>query len=255
MKILIDTEARTLTVDNNGACNTIELYSEEAFDVISREWVRVGWSQKYQYTFSWMGRPIIQLPEDLVRMQEVIFRVMPDVIIETGVAHGGSLVFYASLFSALGKGRVIGIDIDIRSHNRAAIESHIFANRIALIEGSSTSESVIAQVGDLIQPGDKVMVVLDSNHTRQHVLDELAAYAPLVTLGSYIVATDGVMRDLADVPRGKPEWILDNPATAAREFAANHPEFLLEQPAWSFRESNWHKNITHWPDAWLKRIE
>jgi cephalosporin hydroxylase len=200
-----------------------------------------------------MGRPIIQLPEDMVRTQEVIHRVQPDVILETGVAHGGSLIFYASLCKALGRGRVIGIDIEIRPPNRQAIESHPLASFITLIEGSSTAPSTVARAKALIKPGERVLVLLDSNHTRQHVLDELAAYHDLVTPGSYIVATDGIMKDLDDVPRGQAGWSHDNPTQAAIEFAAQHPEFVVEQPAWPFNESGLSRNLTHWPGAWLKR--
>lgn len=254
MKLILDTEAKTLTMDDAGQTKVLDLYSKAAFEAISREWVRVGWNQKYQYTFSWMGRPVIQLPEDMIRMQEAIFQIKPDVIIETGVAHGGSLIFYSSLCKAMEKGRVIGIDIEIRPHNRAAIEAHPLSDRITLIEGSSTAPEIVAQVKSLVQPGETVLVILDSNHTYAHVADELEAYADLVTPGSYIVATDGIMYDLADVPRGNPEWATDNPTWAARDFAAKHPEFVIEQPAWPFNESELEQNITHWPEAWLKRV-
>lgn len=254
MKLILDTQSKTLTLDEAGQSRVLDLYSKEAFEAISRQWVRVGWNQKYQYTFSWMGRPIIQLPEDMVRMQEVIFQLKPDVIIETGVAHGGSLIFYSSLCKAMGKGRVIGIDIEIRPHNRAAIEAHPLSDRITLIEGSSTAPEIVAQAKALVKPGEMVLVILDSNHTYAHVHDELEAYAELVSPGSYIVATDGIMYDLADVPRGVPGWTTDNPTFAARDFAAKHPEFVIEQPAWPFNESSLEHNITHWPGAWLKRV-
>ncbi|CAN5169501.1 CmcI family methyltransferase [soil metagenome] len=253
MKLTLDTDAKTLTVDDAGATRTMDLYSTEAFETLSRQWVRVGWNQKYQYTFSWMGRPVIQLPEDMLRMQEVIHRLRPDVIIETGVAHGGSLVFYASLCKAMDKGRVIGIDIEIRQHNRSAIEAHPLAGFITLVEGSSTAPEIIAKARSLVKPGETVLVILDSNHTYAHVADELEAYCDLVTPGSYIVATDGIMFDLADVPRGTAGWTTDNPTFAARDFAAKHPEFVIEQPAWPFNESALQHNITHWPGAWLKR--
>lgn len=251
MKIVIDTEAKELSIvdaDNN---KVIPLYSKEAFEVISRQWLKIGWDQKYPYTFSWMGRPIIQLPEDMIRMQEVIYRVKPDVVIETGVAHGGSLIYYASLFKAMDKGRVIGVDIEIRPHNRKAIESHELSDYISLVEGSSTSPEVVNKVKAMVKSGETVLVILDSNHTKQHVLDELESYYDLVSNGSYIVATDGSMKDLYDVPRGVPEWEWDHPTAAAAEFAEKHPEFILEQPAWPFNESPLTSNITHWPGAWL----
>jgi len=254
MKLTIDTERKQITIEQNGATRTLELYSREAFEQISHQWLKVGWNQKYPYTFSWMGRPIIQLPEDIIRVQEVVYRVKPDVIIETGVAHGGSLIFYASLFKAMGKGRVIGVDIEIRPHNRKAIEAHELASFITLIEGSSIEKSVVSKVRSLVKPGETVLVILDSNHTREHVLAELEAYHDLVSRGSYIVATDGSMKDLYDVPRGKPEWKQDNPTAAALEFVKKHPEFVIEQPAWPFNDSDLKENITHWPGAWLRRL-
>ena len=253
MKIIIDTDKNTLTEEDAGMTRVLGLYSREAFASISRQWVRVGWNQKYQYTFSWMGRPVIQLPEDMIRIQEVISRLQPDVIIETGVAHGGSLIFYASLCKALDKGRIVGIDIEIRPHNRAAIEAHPLAGYITLIERSSTALETVREVAGLVKPGERVLVILDSDHSKNHVLGELDAYAGLVTPGSYIVATDGIMYDLADVPRGKPDWKTDNPSEAARIFAASHPEIVLEQPPWLFNESRLESNITHWPGAWLRR--
>jgi cephalosporin hydroxylase len=253
MKLTIDTSAKTLVRTDGAKSTEMPLYSREAWELISREWVRVGWNQKYQYTFSWFGRPVIQLPEDLVRIQEVIYAVKPDVIIETGVAHGGSLIFYSSLCEAMGQGRVVGIDIEIRPHNRLAIEAHELSHRITLVEGSSTDPSVVAKVQSLIKPGESVLVLLDSNHTKAHVSGELDAYHRFVTPGSYIVATDGIMKDLHDVPRGDSSWSWDHPAAAAEEFARAHPEFSLAQPVWPFNESQLTTNITHWPGAWLLR--
>lgn len=253
MKLIIDTEARKLAQEVSGETRVLDLYSREAFELISMQWVRVGWSQKYPYTFSWMGRPIIQLPEDMIRIQEVVYRVKPDVIVETGVAHGGSLIYYATLCKAMGNGRVIGIDIDIRSHNRIAITSHELASYITLVEGSSTDPVIVSKVKSLIKPGEAVLVVLDSDHTKEHVSNELIAYHDLVTPESYIVATDGVMKNVYDVPRGSPEWGWNHPSAAVQEFATQHPEFVIEQPTWPFNESNLARNITHWPDAWLKR--
>jgi len=253
MKLTIDTDEKTLTCESDGRSVVHPLYSSEAFERLSQEWLRVGWNEKYVYTFSWMGRPIIQLPDDLVRVQEVIYRVKPDVIIETGVAHGGSLVFYASLCAAMGTGRVVGIDIEIRPRNRTALESHEMFRRITLVEGSSTAPEVVARVHGLVTPGETVLVLLDSNHSKAHVAAELEAYCDVVTPGSYIVATDGIMKDLADVPRGTPAWKTDNPTAAAAEFVCRHTEFVLEQPAWPFNESALREPLTHWPGAWLRR--
>lgn len=253
MKLSLDTDARTLRIEDGPARQEFPLYSKAAFEHLSSVWLKVGWNEKYPYTFSWMGRPIIQLPEDMVRTQEVIWRVQPDVILGTGIAHGGSLIFYASLCKATGKGRVIGVDIEIRPHNRQAIEAHPMFPLITLIEGSSIDAEIVQSVKALIRPGERVLVILDSNHTKTHVTAELEAYFDVVTPGSYIVATDGSMKDLHDVPRGSPKWTWDHPTAAASEFAARHPEFALEQPEWPFNESALSENITHWPGAWLRR--
>jgi cephalosporin hydroxylase len=253
MKLTIDTDNNKLILDKKGKKQSLELYSKESFELISQQWLKIGWNQKYTYTFTWMGRPTIQLPDDMIRIQEVIYRLKPDVIIETGVAHGGSLIYYASLCKAMEKGRIIGVDIEIRSHNRKAIESHELFSYITLIEGSSTDKSIVSQVKSLVKSGEMVLVILDSNHTKQHVLDELNAYHDLVVPGSYVVATDGIMKDLNDVPRGVSDWDIDNPAAAAAEFVQEHPEFVIEQPTWPFNESDLTENITHWPSAWLRR--
>lgn len=254
MKITIDTQKKILSCEDNSEVKTFDLYSTEAFKLLSDQWLKIGWDQKYPYTFSWLGRPIIQLPEDMIRIQEVIYRIKPDVIIETGVAHGGSLIFYAGLCKIMGKGRVIGVDIEIRPHNRKAIESHELFAFIKLIEGSSTDKQIVDDVKSFVQAGEKVLVILDSNHTEEHVLAELKAYHDLVTQGSYIVATDGIMKDLYDVPRGNAEWKSNNPTTAVTEFLKTHQDFVLEQPHWPFNESDLSENITHWPCAWLRRI-
>ena len=253
MKLIIDTDTQQLIQEIDGKQVCLDLYSKQAFELISQQWVKVGWNQKYPYVFSWLGRPIIQLPEDMIRIQEAIYRVQPDVIIETGVAHGGSLIYYASLCKAIDKGRVIGIDIEIRPHNRKAIEAHELFPYITLIEGNSIEPELVHQVKSMVKPGETVMVILDSCHTKAHVLAELEAYADLVTPGSYLVATDGIMKEVSDVPRGQAEWRLDNPTAAAAEFAQQHPEFILEQPEWPFNESELTENVTHWPGAWLQR--
>jgi len=254
MRITIDTERKTLTVENGHLPRSIDLYGKEAFEVISALWLKAGWNQKYSYTFTWLGRPIIQHPEDLIRLQEVIYTLRPDVIVETGVAHGGSLVFCASLLKAMGTDeRVIGVDVEIRPHNRKAIEAHELAPMITLVEGDSVAPETVAKVRSMVRPGERVLVLLDSDHSKAHVLAELEAYHGLVTPGSYIVATDGIVGELYDVPRGRPEWREDNPAAAAEVFAAMHRDFELEPPAWLFNESPLDKPITAWPGAWLRR--
>ncbi|MGD0013483.1 MAG: CmcI family methyltransferase [Bryobacteraceae bacterium] len=254
MKMVIDTAARTLTTADSGSERTLGLYTKAAFEAISRQWVRVGWSLRYYHNFSWFGHPILQMPEDLLRLQEVVYRIRPDVIVETGVFRGGSLMFHATLCEALGSGRVIGIDCQIEADDREAIGRHLLASRISLVEGDSTSPEVFERVASLIRPEESVLVLLDSCHAKEHVARELDLYSRLVTPGSCIVAADGIMRDLADVPGGQPEWVYDNPLAAATEFAARHPEFVQEQPPWLFHDGELTENVSYWPGAWLTRM-
>jgi cephalosporin hydroxylase len=173
--------------------------------------------------------------------------------VETGIAHGGSLIFYASLFEAMGHGRVIGIDIDIRRHNRTAIESHPLAKRITLVEGSSSAPATLAAVRHHIAPEDSVLVVLDSNHSRAHVETELDLYAPLVSRGSYIVACDGIMAQVAGAPRTAPDWTWNNPLAAIEAFLAHNPDFRLQEPGFAFNEGVVRNRVTYWPKSYLRR--
>jgi len=251
--ITIDETAGTVTIQDSDGTRTLPMASAEAFEAASRAWLRCGWDVKHVYSFTWLGRPIIQLPEDMMRVQEVLNGLRPDVIIETGVAHGGSLVFYASLCKLWGKGRVIGIDVEIRPHNRAAIEAHDLFPYISLIEGSSIDPRTVEQVGSQIRPGETVFVMLDSNHSRAHVLEELKAYGPMVTPNSYMVASDGIMEQVKGAPRTAPDWNWNNPKAAAEEFVRLDPRFQLEQPPWLFNEGLVREPVTYWPGAYLKR--
>jgi cephalosporin hydroxylase len=228
--------------------------SAEGFAAASKAWLRAGWDAKHVYSFTWMGRPIIQLPDDMVRLQEVIYSEKPDVIVETGIAHGGSLIFYASLFEAMGHGRIIGVDIEIRPHNRAAVEAHEMMKRITMIEGSSIDEATVAQVRECISPGEKVMVILDSNHSHDHVLNELRMYAPMVDIGGYLVATDGIMQDVVGAPRSAEDWATNNPQEAARTFVAEDDRFVIEEPQWPFNEGVVQERVTYWPGCYVKRV-
>lgn len=229
--------------------------SPGAFRAISQAMLRTGWDNKYVYSFSWLGRPIIQLPDDMIRIQELIYHVKPDVIIETGIAHGGSLVFYASILNAIGKGRVIGIDIEIRPHNRKAIEEHALYDSITMFEGSSTSKDVVKQVADSLEKNETALVFLDSNHSKQHVLDELELYSTLIPIGSYIVAMDGIMQDMVGAPRSSSNWHWNNPTEAAKEFVASNDNFIIEEPQIPFNEGNiTTRDLTYWPHAYVKRI-
>ncbi len=195
---------------------------------LTRSWMDATAATKYSYHFEWMGRPVIQYPQDLIAMQEILWKVRPDLVIETGVAHGGSLIYYASLLELFGEGSVIGIDIEIRPHNRAAIEAHPMFRRIRLLEGSSTSESVIKEVRRQAQDR-RVLVVLDSNHTHEHVLAELELYAPLVAVDSYCVVMDTVVEHLpTQLSQDRPWGPGNSPKTAVHEFLATHGEFEID---------------------------
>jgi len=254
VKLTIDTDAAIVIVEDGEGGQTLPLASAEAFELVSDAWLRAGWDVKHVYSFTWLGRPMIQLPEDMIRLQEVIYRVRPDVIIETGVAHGGSLIFYAGLCKLMDKGRVIGVDVEIRPHNRAALEQHPLFNFITLIEGDSKSPQTVEKVKAVVGPGDSVMVLLDAHHTRAHVSAELDAYAPLVTPGSYIVAMDGIMGNLVGAPRSEKDWAENNPRQAALQWAAKHADFAIEEPEFLFNEGAVRRRVTYWPDAFLRRV-
>jgi len=252
--VKIDFETATVEVtDSDGNLHTHPFESEEAFREVSRAWLRVGWDTKYVYGFTWLGRPIIQLPDDMIRLQEVIYSVQPDVIVETGIAHGGSLIFSASLCKMMGRGRVIGVDVEIRPHNREAVEAHAMSPLITMIEGDSAGDEVVQQVRDLIKPDETVLIFLDSCHTRDHVMRELLAYGPMVTKNSYIVAMDGIMKDVVGAPRTDPDWDINNPQTAVDDFLKDHPDFVLEEPTFPFNEGLVKDRVTYWPNCYLKR--
>jgi cephalosporin hydroxylase len=253
MLTIDEAKGRVTVCHEDGTTEQHALDTPEAFEAVSAAWLRCGWDVKYVYGFTWMGRPVIQLPEDMIRFQEVIWRLRPDVIVETGVAHGGSLIFYASLFEAMGHGRVIGVDIEIRDHNRIAIEAHPLARRITLIQGGSTTPDTLATVHDSIAPDERVLVVLDSNHSRAHVEAELDLYAPLVTSGSYIVACDGIMAQLAGAPRSAPDWAWNNPIAAVEAFLVHNRDFVPEEPGFPFNEGRVRNRVTYWPKSFLKR--
>jgi cephalosporin hydroxylase len=238
--------------DNTALCKCTSAFMRESTE------------PKYSYNFEWLGRPIIQYPQDIVAMEEIIWNVKPDLIIETGIAHGGSLIFNASMLALLdmceaiekkqsidpaqSKRKVLAVDIDIRAHNRAAIEAHPMSSRIQLIQGSSISPEIIEQVRSAAGEYSKVLVCLDSNHTHEHVLEELKAYAPLVSPGSYCVVFDTIVEDLPkEMFPDRPWGPGNNPKTAVWEFLKSHPEFEIDK-------SIDHKLlISVAPDGFLKR--
>ncbi len=224
----------------------IKQYKQDSeFQSISRQWLQESMARKYVYNFDWMGRPIIQYPQDIVAVQEMVWKVRPDLIIETGIAHGGSLVLSASMLAlldmsdAIVKGKtidprnsgrkVIGIDIDIRPHNLTAIESHPMASRIQMFQGSSIDPNIVEQVHQAASGYRKVMVFLDSMHSHDHVLNELKAYAPLVSVGSYCVVFDTYVEDMpAQFFSDRPWDVGDNPKTALRDWLPKNPEFSID---------------------------
>jgi cephalosporin hydroxylase len=253
---LITIDGDIITVHNaDGQETQFGIGTPAAFRLLSKLWLRSGWDAKYVYSFTWMGRPMIQLPEDMLRIQETIYHVKPDVLIETGIAHGGSLIFYSSLFKAMGNGRVIGVDIEIRPHNRKAIETHEMHGLISMIEGSSIDNTTVGEVRAQIRHGERGLVILDSNHTKMHVLSELRAYAEFVAVGSYIVACDGIMQEVVGAPRTRPEWVTDNPQSAVKDFLAERDDFVLEEPPFPFNEGQVTERVTYWPNAFLRRVK
>ncbi|WP_072622906.1 cephalosporin hydroxylase family protein [Spirulina major] len=235
--------------------NITGLGADKDIQAMSRIWSRETNRNGYTYNYSWLGRPIIQYPQDMVAMQELIWKVQPDLIIETGIAHGGSLIFSASILelNAICGGcqdaEVLGLDIDIRAHNREEIEAHPMFKRISMIQGSSIDSEIIEQVKEKSKGKQRILVCLDSNHTHDHVLAELEAYAPLTSVGSYCVVFDTLIEDLPDDMFGDRPWGPgNNPKTAVWEYLKNHPEFEID-------ESIQHKLlITVAPDGYLKRV-
>jgi len=197
---------------------------------LSHEWFIESSKFEYSYHFSWLGRPVIQFPQDIVAMQEIIWQSKPDMIVETGIAHGGSLIFYASMLELIGgKGTVLGIDIDIRPHNRAEIEKHPMFKRIEMIEGSSIDDKTLEHVYDAAKGKKNILVTLDSNHTHDHVRKELELYSPLVTKGSYLVVFDTIIEDMPDAFSANRPWGKNNnPKTAVKDFLKASDRFVVD---------------------------
>lgn len=233
------------------ATNIEGLKADKDIQALSRIWVREISPHKYPYNFTWMGRPIIQLPQDIMAMQEIIWKVKPDLIIETGIAHGGSLIFYASMLELIGEeGQILGIDVDVRQHNRVEIETHPMFKRITMIEGSSIDAKIVKQVYDFAQDKSRVLLVLDSNHTHDHVLQELELYSPLVTKDSYLVVFDTLIEDMPeDFFPDRPWGRNNNPKTAVWEFLKTNKRFEID------KDMEAKLLITVSPDGYLKCIQ
>jgi len=227
-----------------------EMGSDQEVYKKTRDFIISAIKYKYHYNFDWLGRPIIQHPEDIIAMQEIIWRVKPDLIIETGIAHGGSLIFYASMLELIGgEGIVIGIDIDIRAHNRVEIENHPMFKRIILLEGSSIDDNIAHEVSNLAKGKKQILVALDSNHIHDHVLKELNLYSPFVTKGSYLVVFDTIIEDLPEGSFLDRPWDKgNNPKTAVHEFLKSNNRFVID------KDIERKLLITVAPDGYLKCI-
>ncbi len=223
--------------------------SHEELKQAAKDFNIVSNRELYSYNFSWMGRPIIQYPQDMIAMQELIWKIQPDLIIETGIAHGGSLVYYASLMELIGKGEIVGIDIDIRQHNREAIEAHPMFKRMTLLEGSSLSEEIVDKVREMAKDKKTIMVSLDSNHTHEHVLEELKLYAPFVTVGSYCVVFDTIVEDMPKGMYDRPWDIGNNPKTAVWEYLKTNDDFEIDH------QIDNKLLISVAPEGYLKRVK
>ena len=229
-----------------------EMSKSAALQKTGVDFIDITAPAKYSYHFSWMGRPIIAYPQDMIAMQEIIWEVKPHLIIETGIAHGGSFVYYASLLELIGgDGIVLGIDIDIRKHNRELIEEHPMSKRIQMIEGSSISQEVASKVKEVASGKKRILICLDSNHTHEHVLEELKLYAPLTSVGSYCVVFDTIVEDMPTDYNwnGRPWGRGNNPKTAVWEYLKQHDEFVID---WAIHCK---LLITVAPDGYLKRIK
>jgi cephalosporin hydroxylase len=255
MKIVIDTDTGRLMAAGPEGVRDLPLYSKDGFDVLSRLWMKVGWNQNFQSSFTWCGQPILELRADLLFTQEVVNCVRPNVIIQTGLAHSGLFLLLASMLRSHGGGKVIGVDANIPLELRQALDATDLASDLTLLRGEIVAESTLTQLKQTIIEDARVMAILASNRSKAAVRDELEAYAPLVSVGSYLVATGGFLQDVHDVPRGNPQWKDDHPAAAALEFALEHAEFRLEEFDAPLQDKRRATTVTFWPQAWLRRVK
>ncbi|MGJ5819789.1 CmcI family methyltransferase [Paludibaculum fermentans] len=254
MIITINTEASTLSVAVGGHQTNYPLHSPDAFHILSREWLKLGWNLEHWATFSWLGRQFLQLPDDMLRLAEAVWRLRPAVIVETGVYDGGSTLWFASLCKLMGHGRVISVESELRSEVRAAIDEHA-AGLVTLVEGDSSAPGTGAAVSSLVAPGESTFVFLDSDHHKQHVAGELRNFAPLVSGGSYLVVADSNLAQLAELPNGERTWSQDNPGVAVDEFLEAHPEFRRERFVPTFEDSVDFSGLSYFGNTWLKRTQ
>jgi len=254
MKFLINSDIKKITVFRENKSNFFNLYSSKAFKIISNFWLEYIWNQKYTYRFTWLGFPIIQLPDDIINIQELIFKERPDYVVETGVAHGGSIIFYASLLKILNKGKVIGIEKEFKKKNLDKLKKNFLKKYFELIESDSTNKDLIRKLKRRLD-GKKVIIILDSNHSYHHVFKELNLYSEIIKKGSYIIVTDGIIDVMKFAPRRIKYQKNYGPLKAINEFLLENNKFKKIQPINLFNESKVFKNISHWPDGWLKKLK
>jgi cephalosporin hydroxylase len=252
MRITIDTEAQTVQLAESGGTTEYSLFSSEAFRILSRQWMVLGWNLGHWSTFSWMGRQLLQLPDDVLRLAELLWQVRPTVIVETGVYDGGSTLLFSSLCRLYGAGRVISVEREFRPGVRDAIE-HCAGDYVTMIEGDSALPETAQEVRQNIRPAERVCVFLDSDHMAQHVAAELRHFSPLVSPGCYLIVPDSICPDLARAPQGDRTWSWDHPGTAVDEFLAGHPEFSRERPPTLFPAGVDFTELSYFPNTWLRR--
>jgi cephalosporin hydroxylase len=252
MRIIIDTESRVLQFTDTGAATEYSLFSPEAFRILSRQWIVLGWNLGHWSTLSWMGRQLLQLPDDVLRLAELFWKLRPDVIVETGVYDGGSTLFFASLCRLYGAGRVISIERELRPGVREAI-GQAASGLVKLIEGDSASPETALQAQRNIRPAERVCVFLDSDHATQHVAAELRHFGPLVSRGCYLIVADSICPALAHTPQGESTWSYDHPGKAVDEFLARHPEFSRQRPTALFSAAFDFTELSYFPSTWLRR--
>jgi cephalosporin hydroxylase len=254
MKLSIDTNHRNIKLYTNKKNLIFNLYTKKAFNILSNFWLEYVWNQKYTYRFTWLGYPIIQLPDDIINIQELIYKEKPKYIIETGVAHGGSIIFYASIAKLLNLKKVIGIEKKIKKKNLLKLKKSHLKKFFQIIEGDSTSKKIVKKISSIIK-NEKTLIILDSNHSFEHVYKELISYSSILKKNSFIIATDGIV----DVMKFAPRRFMYNknggPVLAVKKFLNNNKKFRDFIPINLFNESKVDKNLTHWQNGWLKKIK
>jgi cephalosporin hydroxylase len=254
MKLLIDTNSKKINISEEQDSHNLNLYTKKAFTKISNFWLEYIWNQKYTYRFTWLGFPIIQLPDDIINIQELIFKEKPKYIIETGVAHGGSVIFYASLIKLLNLKKVVGIEKKIKKKNLINLHRSPLKKYFKIIQGDSTSDKVINKVKNIIKK-NKTLLILDSNHSSEHVYKELVSYSKILQKNCIIVATDGIVDVMKFAPRRLKYNKNGGPVLAIKKFLSKDKKFKKINPTNLFNESNVSQNMTHWQYGWMKKIK